>query len=332
MESVNIGILGAGGVARSHARGVAATPQAHIVAAADVDAGAARGYADEHGVARVYTDYRAALDDPAVDAVIICLPHALHAEAAIAAARAGKHVLCEKPLGVSVAECDAVIATCRAANVNLMVGHTHRFIHEHLRAVELLQAGAIGNVLHIHDSIQSPNRHKEMGWRGVRALAGGGVFMDNGVHSADRLRWWTGSEVTAISARVGHYGARTEGEDFGVAHLEFANGATATMEISLIAPPVLGRCRAVVTGSAGAMEIATWRHLKVAPVEAEAWETHTFPQDRSQFTREDGEFVASILEGREPLVTGADGKRAVAIVQGIYAASESGKTVRLSAD
>ena len=329
MKTVNIGILGTGGIAQSHARGLAAAPAARITAAADVNEAAARAYAAAHGVPRVHTDYRAVLDDPAVDAVVICLPHALHAEAAIGAARAGKHVLCEKPLGVSVAECDAVIAACRAANVNLMVGHTHRFILEHLRARELLREGAIGDVLHIHDSVQAPNRHKDMGWRGARALAGGGVFMDNGVHSADRLRWWLGSEVTAITASVGHYGARTEGEDHGVAHLEFANGATATMEISLITPPVLGRCRAVVTGAAGAMEIATWRHLKVATADAEEWETHTFPQNRSQFIREDGEFVASILEEREPSVTGEDGKRAVAIVQGIYAASESGQRVRL---
>ena len=79
------------------------------------------------------------------------------------------------------------------------------------------------------------------------------------------------------------------------------------------------------------MEIATWRHLKVASADAEEWETYTFPRDRSQFIREDGEFVASILERREPLVTGEDGKRAVAIVQGIYQASASGKTVYLDA-
>lgn len=331
METVNIGFVGTGNNARSHAGGLAGVPQARIVAAADVNEAAVGAFAAAHDVAETCADYRAVLENPAVHGIVISLPHALHAEVAIAAAQAGKHVLCEKPLGVSVAECDAIIAACREANMNLMVGHTHRFIHEHMRATELMRAGAIGDVLHIHDSIQSPNREKDMGWRGVRALAGGGVFMDNGVHSADRLRWWSGSEVTAITARVGHYGARTEGEDHGVAYLEFANGATATMEISLIAAPVLGRCRAVVTGSAGAMEIATWRHLKVAGAEAENWETYTFPQNRSQFVREDGEFVASILEGREPLVTGEDGKRAVAIVQGIYQASASGKTVYLDA-
>ena len=147
----------------------------------------------------------------------------------------------------------------------------------------------------------------------------------------DRLRWWIGSEVTAVTANIGHYGARTEGEDFGVAHLEFANGASATMEISLIAAPAMGRCRAEVTGSNGAMEIATWRHLKVASAEDQEWETMTFPRDRSQFVREDGEFVASILEQRAPLVTGEDGKRAVAIVQGIYQAAESGESGVLAA-
>ncbi len=332
MDVVNIGFVGTGGIARSHARGLSAVPQARIAAAADVSDAAVQDFAAANDVPRVYADYRHVLDNPAMDAVIICLPHALHAEAAIAAAQAGKHVLCEKPLAVSVAECDAVIGACRDANVNLMVGHTHRFIHEHTRAVELMAAGAIGQVLHIHDSIIGATRHKDLGWRGVPALAGGGVFMDNGVHSADRLRWWVGSEVTAITATVGHYGARTEGEDHGVAHLAFANGVTATMEISLIAPPPLGRCRAVVTGADGAMEIATWRHLKVATADAEEWETHTFPQNRSQFAREDGEFVASILENRQPLVTGEDGKRAVAIVQGIYAASESGQRVCLPAD
>lgn len=331
MESVNIGFVGTGNNARSHARGLAGVPQARIVAAADVNESAVREFASAHNVAETCADYRAVLENPTVHAVIISLPHALHGEVAIAAAQAGKHVLCEKPLGVSVAECDAIITACREAQVNLMVGHTHRFMAEHQRAVELLREGAIGQVLHVHDSITGASRHKDMGWRGVRVLAGGGVFMDNGAHSADRLRWWIGSEVTAITARVGHYGARTEGEDHGVAHLEFANGATATMEISLLAPPVLGRCRAVVTGSAGAMEIATWRHLRVATAEAEEWETFTFPQNRSQFVREDGEFVASILEGREPLVTGEDGKRAVAIVQAIYQASESGKTVYLGA-
>ena len=329
MESVNIGFAGTGGIARSHARGLAEVPQARIVAAADVNEAAVREFASAHGVAQVETDYRAVVDNPAVDAVIICLPHALHGEAAIAAAQAGKHVLCEKPLGVSVAECDAIIAACEAAQVNLMVGHTHRFMLEHLRALELLRAGAIGDVLHIHDSVTGATRHKDLGWRGVPALAGGGVFMDNGVHSADRLRWWIGSEVTAVTANIGHYGARTEGEDFGVAHLEFANGATATMEISLIAAPAMGRCRAEVTGANGAMEIATWRHLKVTGAEDQEWETMTFPRDRSQFIREDGEFVTSILEQRAPSVTGEDGKRAVAIIQGIYAASESGERVRL---
>ena len=331
MDTVNIGFVGTGNNARSHARGLAGVPQARIVAAADVNAAAVGDFAAAHNVGETCADYRAVLENPAVHAVIISLPHALHAEVAIAAARAGKHVLCEKPLGISVAECDDMIAACREAGVNLMVGHTHRFIAEHMRAQEMLQAGAIGEVLHIHDSIIGATRHKDMGWRGVRAQAGGGVFMDNGVHSADRLRWWIGAEVTAITARVGHYGARTEGEDHGVAYLEFANGATATMEISLIAAPVLGRCRAEVTGAAGAMEVATWRHLRVTTAEAEDWETFTFPQNRSQFVREDGEFVASILEAREPLVTGEDGKRAVAIVQGIYQASASGATVRLDA-
>ena len=330
MDVVNIGIAGTGGIAQSHARGLASVPQARIVAAADVNEAAVHAFAAAHDVAQVAADYHAVLDNPAVDAVIICLPHALHGEAAIAAAQAGKHVLCEKPLGVTVEECDTIIAACRKANVNLMVGHTHRFMLENVRALELLREGAIGDVLHIHDSIMGATRTKDLGWRGVRALAGGGVFMDNGVHSADRLRWWIGSEVTAVTARVGHYGARTEGEDHGVAHLEFGNGATATMEISLIAAPAMGRCRAEVTGSNGGMEIATWRHLKVAGAEDQEWEVMTFPRDRSQFIREDGEFVASIRESRAPLVTGEDGKRAVAIVQGIYQASASGERVLLS--
>ena len=166
MDMVNIGFAGTGGIAQSHARGLASVPQARIVAAADVNEAAVCAFAAAHDVAHVDSDYRAVLDNPAVDAVIICLPHALHGEVAIAAAQAGKHVLSEKPLGVTVDECSAIIAACEEAQVNLMVGHTHRFMLEHLRALELLREGAIGDVLHIHDSITGATRHKDLGWRG----------------------------------------------------------------------------------------------------------------------------------------------------------------------
>ncbi len=329
---VNVGIIGAGGIGRVHAEAYGRQPSCRVVAVADVDPERGRRLAEAVG-ARYVPEAEALLARPDVDAVSICLPHALHAETTVAAARAGKHVLCEKPIATSLADADRMIDACRQAGVILMIGHTHRFYPEHIRARLLLQDGAIGRLLFANDVIWAGRDGDEsLQWRGSVALNGGGVFMDNGIHAADRLRWWIGAEVETVSARIGHGRGLIEGEEHGTALLAFANGVTAMLQQALGTPRATGCCYVELVGTEGVLRVDTWRGLRISTL-GKPWEDVAVPKEwPGGFDAEIGEFLAAIQDRRPPAATGEDARAALEIIQAIYRAAETGTTVRLPLD
>jgi predicted dehydrogenase len=329
--AVRIGLLGAGTIARQHALAYrrAGCP---VAAVADVDGARGRALVDELG-GEYAVEWSDVLGRSDVEAVSVCLPHALHAAAVIAAAAAGKHVLCEKPIATSLADADRMIAACRAADVTLMIGHTHRFRPEHIRAKELLDAGAIGSVLQARDVIfAGRDELTSLGWRGSLAAAGGGVFIDNGVHAADRLRWWADDAVAWVAARTGRAHDLIEGEDHGVALLAFRGGLTATVEQALAAPRAAGECYALFLGSEGALRVDTWQGLRIAR-RGRPWEDVPLPDEAltagAGFEAEIAEFVSAVRERRRPSVTGEDGRAALEIVMAIYASAAGDRPVAL---
>src|SRR5262245_15564103 len=332
VSTLRIGLFGAGTIARAHARAYTSA-DARVVALAEVDPERGRRLADELGAAW-FADWLHLLERSEVDAVSICLPHSLHAPAALDAAAAGKHVLCEKPIATTLVDADRMIAARRRAGVTLMVGHTHRFRLEHVVARELLAGGEIGRVVQVRDTIWAgrADPRAPLGWRGARALNGGGVFMDNGVHAADRLRWWLGADATWVAAATGRAGEVVEGEDHGVALIGFAGGVTATLEQALLAPRGAGECYAQFLGSEGALRVDTWQGLRIARGGGD-WEEVPLPTDRPNgFDAEIQEFVAAVRERRAPSVTGEDGRAALELIQAIYRAVENGRVVRLPLD
>jgi predicted dehydrogenase len=326
---LGIGVLGAGAIARAHVRSYGKLDGCRLVAVAEVDEARGRAFAAECG-ATWHRDWRDVLARQDVHAVSVCLPHALHAAAVLDAAAAGKHVLCEKPIATTLADADRMVAACRRAGVTLMIGHTHRFRLEHIKAKELLDGGAIGRVVQVRDVIfAGRDTLTPLGWRGVSALSGGGVFMDNGVHAADRLRWWVGGEVAWVAARTGRASALVEGEDHGVALLAFRNGVTATLEQALAVPRAAGACYAEFLGSEGVLRVDTWQRLQVT-IRGRPWEDVPLPGDAPEgFDAELGEFIAALREGRPPSVTGEDGRAALELIQAIYAAARADAPVML---
>jgi predicted dehydrogenase len=328
---VNVGLLGAGGIARLHALAYARAG-CRIVAVADVDAARGRALADQFGAEHV-PEWGGVLGRGDVEAVSVCLPHNLHAAAVLAAAAAGKHVLCEKPIATSLADADRMIAACRAAGVTLMIGHTHRFRPEHLRAKELLDGGAIGPLLQVRDVILAGRDElTPLGWRGSLAASGGGVFIDNGVHTADRLRWWVGAEVAWVAARTGRAHSLVEGEDYGLAMIAFRGGLAASVEQSLIAPLAAAECYALFLGRDGALRVDTWGGLRIAR-RGQAWEDVPLPAGSASgevgFDAEIAEFVAALRERRRPSVTGEDGRAALEIILAIYQSAAEDRPVAL---
>jgi predicted dehydrogenase len=325
---MNVGIVGAGTIGRIHAEAYARQPNCAVVAVADVDAERGQRLAEPFG-ATYFPSLNHLLAGARVDAVSVCLPHALHAEAVLMAAAAGKHVLCEKPIATTLDDADRMIAACRESKVTLMIGHTHRFYPEHVRARQLLDEGAIGRVLFANDVIWAGHEGGSLQWRGSVALNGGGIFMDNGIHAADRLRWFLGSEVAWVTARTGRGRGIVEGEEHGTALLGFANGVTATLQEALGVPRSAGCCYVELIGTEGALRVDTWQGLRISQP-GQPWQDVEIPKDwPAGFDAEIGEFVAAIREGRPSIVPGEEGRRSLALIQAIYRAAETGEVVRL---
>src|SRR5262245_12513245 len=323
---LRVGLIGAGGIARSHAAGYGKQPGVRVVALCGTGAERGRRLAEEVGAA-YHTDYRELLARPDVQAVSVCSPPSLHAEHAIAAARSGRHVLLEKPMCPTLAECDAVIAAGREHGVRLMVGQTQRFIASDVAARELVSRGEIGRPVLITDVSVHPDSGAR-GWVWDRAVAGGGIFMSSAVHRADWLRWVTGAEFEEVHARVGTFGRPVETEDAGVVNSRFAGGGLGcVVQIAPPGPPHPARRERVVYGTEGTIVVQMYEALEYYGRRSAF--VQRFERDDT-WAREIGEFVAAVREQRDPLVTGQDGRAAVAFVLAVYRSAALGRPVRLA--
>ena len=223
-----VGIIGAGAYGAQHAEALKALPDARLIAASRTNAAALAEFSDRFGV-RGYTDYRDLLADPEITIVVIATPHHQHTAIAEAAAAAGKHILLEKPMAPSLAECDHIIAAVRAANVKLMLGHVNRFAHSYRVAKQMIESGEMGSVVMGTGAMQKfwfePNRRD---WHLDRAR-GGGVWLTVGVHPLDRLTWLIGSPIVSVSAQFGTHFHDMNADDTGMVFVRYANGAAGTV-------------------------------------------------------------------------------------------------------
>ena len=245
MQPVRVGLIGCGSIARS-----AHLPAMHqlrsrmvLVAAADLHEEAARAAAAPWG-AQAYADGRRVVERDDVEMVVIATPEAAHREWTEAAAAAGKHVLCEKPMAPSLADADAMIGACRRAATHLMIGHSRRFTRRYMEIRRAIDRGAIGSLRLVRENERRPGaRGGEPGyytdahWTGDPAVSVG-VAITNGIHEADLLRWFAGAEPVAVFAEHKVTGERNRGvPDFLTCTARFGNGVVGSSEISNCLPP-----------------------------------------------------------------------------------------------
>jgi myo-inositol 2-dehydrogenase / D-chiro-inositol 1-dehydrogenase len=197
---VRVGLIGAGRIARVHAEAYRQVAGGRLAAVADTDASRREKFADEFGL-KPYPDYRVLLQDPTVDAVLIAAPNWLHAEMAIAAAAAGKHVFCQKPLALSVPDAEAILHAVKKSGVTLQVGFMLRFTPPMRKVKDLIDSGALGNVIAIRAAIFGWEPSDE--WFYIRER-GGGVILDTMIHFADLLQWLAGP-VSQVYAEGGAF-------------------------------------------------------------------------------------------------------------------------------
>jgi UDP-N-acetylglucosamine 3-dehydrogenase len=238
MEKLKVAVIGCGSIAiHRHVPEYASLSNVEIVAFCDPVAERAEEMVSKYG-GRVYADYREMLEREKPDAVSVCTPNTLHAEVSIAAANAGAHVLCEKPIATSEPETLEMIEAARRNGVYLMVGHNQRLMAPHVKAKEILQEGKLGKVVTFRTAFGHPGPEQwsiegKEGWFFRKSKAFVGAMGDLGVHKADLIRWMLDDEVAEVAAFVDTLDKKdTDVDDNAVCLFRMNSGAIGTMAAS----------------------------------------------------------------------------------------------------
>lgn len=218
-----IGIIGAGYFGEVHAQAITLLEGARVVAVASGRVDQAESLAARYG-GKVHQGWRAVLEDDAVEAVVIATPHHMHTEITVTALGRGKHVLLEKPMAPTVAECDAILAAERAGGGRLMVGHLPRFLRPVMAAGEIVASGRVGRpVTGTSAMVKLWMQGNRRPWH-LDPATGGGMLMTAGIHALDQLVWLMGSQVVGVSAMAGAVFHEQAADDTALINLRFSDG------------------------------------------------------------------------------------------------------------
>jgi UDP-N-acetyl-2-amino-2-deoxyglucuronate dehydrogenase len=332
-DSIGIGILGAGMVARYHQQAAAACADlgARLVAVGHPNPARGEAIQEEFGAPRL--DPAELLAHPDVDVVCICTPSGNHAAEAIAAARAGKHMLVEKPMALTLADADAMIAAAGAARVQLGVVLQRRTEPTFQQLREAVVAGELGGLTLgvVTMPYHRPQRYYDQaGWRGTWGADGGGVLMNQGIHLVDLLLWLMGDPV-AVQAEAATLRREIEVEDTLTATLRFPSGAMAVIAATTTAEPGFPH-RIELYGDRGGVQIEDNRAIRWATPQQLVDITSEGPAGAGAGGDPRGigaaghiaimrDFLRAVREGRAPAIDGAEGRRSLATVLAIYEAA-----------
>ncbi|MEO6807494.1 MAG: Gfo/Idh/MocA family oxidoreductase [Isosphaeraceae bacterium] len=353
MSRHGFGIIGCGMIAEFHTKAINEIEGARVVAAFSRSAenGAKIAGMADGGECVVYNNLDAMLAHPGLDVVCICTPSGAHMDPAVASARAGKHVVVEKPLEITLPRCDAIIEACDNAGVRLCTIFPSRFSPANMALKLAIDTGRFGR-LTLGDTHVKWWRTQEYydsgGWRGTWDLDGGGALMNQAIHNVDLLQWLMGDveTINAQAATLAH--VRIEVEDTVVACLRFKNGALGVIEAATSAYPGLLK-RTEVHGDRGSArveqdDLTLWDFQEKVPSDQEIFAamagqsgfkagasdprgiTHAGHRDQL------ADFLQAIDEDRPAAVDGREGRRSVEIIRAIYEAARTESTVRLPFD
>jgi len=348
-QQIGFAIIGCGMIARFHARALADVPDARLTALVSRSEANARGMAEQLGLNCVLsTDLNAVLARPDVQVVIITTPSGAHLEPAVAAAKAGKHVVVEKPLEITTERCDRIIEACDRHGVKLCTIFPSRFGDANRTLKEAVEAGRFGRLTLGETTCKwwrPQSYYDEGGWKGTQALDGGGALMNQAIHNVDLLLWLMGdvTHISGFTATLAH--ERIEVEDTAVACLRFANGALGVIQATTSVHPGLPKTIAV-HGDRGSVvieqdDVLRWELTPETPEDKAIKERFAVKTGASGgssnpaaishvgHARQLADFVRAIQTNRAPLVDGREGRRAVAVIEAIYHSAATGRAVTL---
>jgi predicted dehydrogenase len=332
-ERIRVGIVGAGEISGHHIRGyLQAGEFAQVTAIADIDAESAHRRVEAIGNAEVFVDYREMIASPLVDAIDICLPHQLHSDAIVAAAAAGKHILCEKPLCLTLEEADVVTDAVATAGVTLMCAHNQLFLPAVAPAREMIREGKLGKVFGARttDEFALAIDADRLGWRARRATSGGGELIDTGYHPTYLLLNLIDSEPIEVAAMLSrHRLSFMEGEDTANVLVRFADGTIGTIVTSWAYEAAGSTEKFSVVGEDGALW-SDGRALHYKPRAGEQVVVLESGEDAPDtYALEVVDFIACLREGRRPLNTDVEGVNVLKVILAAYASADRRQIMKL---
>lgn len=341
------GIIGCGMIANFHAKAIAEIRGAKLVACYNRTPDRAQQLSEKFGC-EVEESIESLLARPDINAITICTASGAHMEPAVAAAKAGKHVIVEKPLEVTLKRCDKIITACRENQVQLVTIFPSRFHHSAQLLKKAIDQNRFGRLV-LGDAyvkwFRTQQYYDSGAWRGTWKLDGGGALMNQAIHSVDLLLWLMGPvvEVSAYTDRLAH--ERIEVEDVAVATLRFASGAVGVIEASTAAFP--GALKKIeISGSQGSAVLEEENIIRWEFAKPNAKDQQIRDEMASRTTTGGGagdpaaighhahrellkDFMAALKAGRPPMIDGAEGRRSVELILAIYKSAQTGKPVKL---
>ncbi|WP_308638362.1 Gfo/Idh/MocA family protein [Paenibacillus silvisoli] len=327
---LRVAVLGAGNIASSHLKALQGMERLEAVAIADLLAERASKLAAEFGI-RPYTDYREMVEKEKPALVIIALPPYLHKESAVWCASQGCHLLLEKPMAMNVQECDDIIEAAEANGVSLLVGHTMHYLPINRLAKQVIGRTDFGELVMINETRHCHYFHNaRLDWFFKKDKSGGGIFMNLGSHSIDKMQWLTGSRIAKVKAALSYKGSLGDIEAAGTALLETSLGVPAS--VSLSGHPGVPRfdCDFIFTrgviridyGSRYGVWVSDSNEFKLIPVEERA------DPYRLQLI----DMLDCMENGKEPECNGRYSKGIISAIAGVYRSAETGTEQSISAD
>ena len=345
-DTIGVGIWGTGMIAEFHAQALAEIPNAKLIAAHNRTAEKGKAFAAKHRIAYAETP-EALLSNPAIYAICLCTPSGDHLEPALACAQAGKHVIVEKPLEVTLARCDQMISACHKAGVTLGGILPRRFGHGAVALKSAIKTGRFGQITLASALIpwwRSQEYYDSAAWRGTQKLDGGGALMNQGIHTIDLLLWLLGpiKRVSATMGLVAH--KNIEVEDIATGWIEFTNGARATIAGTTTCWSQNGLPAEIrIHGTTGSAilhddKLVTFEFKESQPTDQSqigkitqgAGANDPRAIDTTWHKANLEEIITAIRENKKPSIDGIEGRKGVELILALYqSAQQNGLPINL---
>ncbi|MEA5024035.1 Myo-inositol 2-dehydrogenase [bioreactor metagenome] len=337
-KKMRFAIIGCGRIAPKHAESIVALEEAELVAVCDIVPERAQAFADKYG-AKPYTSYEEMLAKEEIDVVTIATESDLHAPIGITCAKAGKHVMVEKPMAMTLASADELIRTCHEEGVKLSVIHQNRYNKSIKLMRQALEEGRFGKLTHGQATVRwnrNDAYYAQAPWRGTK-LQDGGVLMNQSIHNIDLLQWTLGP-VESVFGYTRTALRKIEMEDVGVAVIKFKNGALGVIEAASTIYPknieetlnIFGETGSVMVGGIAVNRIETWEFPDSEEEKKQIFASQeNDPPNVYGFGHREvmKDMIDAIREDRAPAIPGEEGRKALEIILAIYKCQETKEPV-----